>query len=151
MRVNEAETLECLLNHYIEYHDIGNHDVLLVKDTRGWTDTSSIISVQQYKGQIDFDEQSNLYGSTFKGIKLLAFIDSIDGTVIRDNGSPRFTVATHLSWDHIDEVASRNDPFSYPESFNEVQVEYANQSYFKTDMLGSQTVFTKPLSCPPAQ
>lgn len=146
--VRQNQVLECLLSEYIEACEVQPSDTLALRYTKGWTDTSSVVSVREWHGGRYLKGATGIIESSFKDVTIYAVVDSINGTYDSKDGFTGLPIPNSLTWrESMLPTVEEGNEFSYPESFQELQVEFIEKNGFGAILMSTEQMNAINLQC----
>ena len=147
----QDQILECLLSKYIEAGEVEPRDTLALRYTRGWTDTSSIVSLRKWRNGRSLRGADGIIESSFKDVVIYAVVDSINGVSNVQSRFTSFPIPNNLKWrESMQSSVEDNNTLSYPESFEELQVEFIEDDGFGAILMATEKMTAIELRCNPA-
>ncbi|MDH5379946.1 MAG: hypothetical protein OEW75_03790 [Cyclobacteriaceae bacterium] len=118
-RQQPLESLECLLDVYLESLKSYEPEVVRISYVDGWTDSTAIVRILSY----DSEEllSGNFLSARYRGIKLLLSLGLLDSGNIYQSNNIEFPIPNNLNWQEVtlsDELDKKKDLFI---EFDEVQ------------------------------
>lgn len=120
-----ARVLECLLDEYIGFYEIEEGDTIVIRELTNWTDSLSLISIHKYGNGRSINGSPHLLQASFEGITILGMVSADEEPT---STAPKFSIANSLDWSDFGAKKNYDNGFTYPESFDELQMEFSSKA-----------------------
>lgn len=128
------EDAKCLMEGYIEQRKLTSSDTILVKEFYGWTDSTSLVSIKEFRNGRSLISDKTLFVNKFQEITFLYSIESIENNYLDETRNPSFV--PDYTKKKIFKFVKKPHDFA-PENFFDVQVEFSRELGVIEFLLGS--------------